>query len=77
MSGLLFAIALRKLAPDVEYEVYEGATHLSEVGAGVSTQERSWYIMQALDLDESLLAISGTSKQRSKYISPLFPSDHP
>lgn len=64
MSGLTFAIALQKFAPDVTYELYESASTLSEVGAGISAQDRSWSIMQALGLEDLLLQVAGTDDHR-------------
>ena len=65
LSGLTLALALRKLAPEVEFEIYEGATQLSEVGAGLSLQERPWSIMQALGLDTVLKPIAGGGENQS------------
>ena len=65
LSGLTLALALRKLAPEVEFKIYEGATQLSEVGAGLSLQERPWSIMQALGLDTVLKPIAGGGENQS------------
>ncbi|RPD62093.1 FAD/NAD(P)-binding domain-containing protein [Lentinus tigrinus ALCF2SS1-7] len=69
LSGLMLAIALRKFAPDVDFEIYESATQLSEVGAGLSLQERPWSIMQALGLESVLKAIAGGGEKQSISLS--------
>ena len=73
LSGLAFAIALQRYASDVEYEIYEGASQLSAVGAGVGIQPRIWTIMQALGLEEALLKISGDDAESSACFLPLPP----
>lgn len=60
MSGLIFALALHKLSPDIEFHVYEGAHELSEVGAGIAMQQRAWSIMQSIGLDGVLMHATGT-----------------
>ncbi|KAI0750647.1 FAD/NAD(P)-binding domain-containing protein [Daedaleopsis nitida] len=58
-SGLLLGLALRKFAPDVDFELYEGASQLSEVGAGLNVWLRMWYILQAIGIDSALLPMAG------------------
>ncbi|KAI0750644.1 hypothetical protein C8Q80DRAFT_1351794 [Daedaleopsis nitida] len=59
ISGLAFALALQRYAPDVAFEIYEGASQLSEIGAGVGIQPRTWAIVQALGLEDAMARISG------------------
>ena len=61
----MFAHALRRLAPDVEFEVYEGATQLDAIGAGIGLQRRSWGIIQALGLVDALGKIAGDGTSKS------------
>ena len=77
LSGLAFAIALQRYASDVEYEIYEGASQLSAVGAGVGVQPRTWTIMQALGLEEALLKISGDEAESSACFLPPVVLFHP
>ncbi|KAI0723589.1 FAD/NAD(P)-binding domain-containing protein [Earliella scabrosa] len=65
LSSLALALALRKFGPDVRFELYEGATQLSEIGAGISVQARAWVIMKALGLDTMLLNIAGGEERRT------------
>ncbi|RPD62098.1 FAD/NAD(P)-binding domain-containing protein [Lentinus tigrinus ALCF2SS1-7] len=58
LSGLAFGIALQKYAPDVDFEIYDAASQLSEIGAGVGIQQRTWTIMQELGMEEALLKIT-------------------
>ncbi|TFK85074.1 FAD/NAD(P)-binding domain-containing protein [Polyporus arcularius HHB13444] len=63
LTGVFFAIALEKYAPDVEFEIYEGASRLSEIGAGIALQARPWTMMQATGLDKELLKIAGNGER--------------
>ncbi|KAI0750640.1 FAD/NAD(P)-binding domain-containing protein [Daedaleopsis nitida] len=65
LGGLTLGIALRKFAPDVHFEIYEAASELTEVGAGISMRGRSWYIMQSLGVDTILLPIAGGGATRT------------
>lgn len=67
LSGLALANALQKLAPDVSFAVYEGAARLSEIGAGIGIQPRSWAVMQAFGLEEPLLKVAGDGKRSSMH----------
>ncbi len=68
MVGLAFAIALRKFAPDVAFTIYDGATELSEVGAGITVQRRAWQILCAIGLEEELLKLIGSREQKCTQI---------
>ena len=65
LTGLVFAHALAKYAPDVAFELYEGATRLEELGAGIGMQPRSWAVMQAIGLADALLKIAGDGANKS------------
>lgn len=67
LSGLLLAVALQKYAPDVEFDIYEAASDLSEIGAGIGLHFRTWNILQALGLDEALLKVAGDDADSSEY----------
>ena len=47
------------------FEIYEGATQLEELGAGIGMQPRSWAVMQAIGLADSLLPIAGAGDNKS------------
>ncbi|KAI0751200.1 FAD/NAD(P)-binding domain-containing protein [Daedaleopsis nitida] len=64
LSGLTFAIALQKYAPDVDFTIYEGTSQRAEIGAGIGMQQRPWTIMRALGLDGDLSHISGNGKHQ-------------
>ena len=57
-------IALRKFAPDVHFEIYEGASELLEVGAGITMQSHAWSVMEALDMQEALLRIAAGGQDK-------------
>ncbi|KAM5532659.1 hypothetical protein V8D89_013703 [Ganoderma adspersum] len=59
LSGLALAISLQRFAPDVDFEIYEGAAELAEIGAGIGLAPRTWAMVQALGIEDTLLKISG------------------
>ena len=69
MSGLVFAISLRKLAPDVAFDIYEAASELGEIGAGIGVQPRAWAVMQGIGLEDALLKLAGGGERRG--LSPV------
>lgn len=66
LSGLSLALALQQYAPDVHFNIYEGASQLSEIGAGVGLHPRTWTIMQAMGLEEALLNVAGDDAESSE-----------
>ncbi|KAH9853973.1 FAD/NAD-P-binding domain-containing protein [Lenzites betulinus] len=60
LCGLVFALALEKYAPDVDYQIYEAAAELTTAGAGIGLQPRTLFVLRELGLEEALLKISGT-----------------
>jgi salicylate hydroxylase len=52
-GGLATAIALSKV-PDVEATIYEQASVLREVGAGISIGQNSWNVLELLGVANSL-----------------------
>ena len=73
MGGLVLALALKKYAPDVHFDIYESAPQLTEVGAGIGMSPRIWSIIKDLGLEDDLLTIQGTADRNgmppSKYFS--------
>ena len=59
MGGLLLGLCMKKYASNVEFDIYESATQLTEVGAGVGVPPRIWTILKELGLEERLLEIAG------------------
>ncbi|KAH9929152.1 FAD/NAD(P)-binding domain-containing protein [Fomitopsis serialis] len=57
IGGLTFAVALQKLCKDVEVVIYEAASHLAEIGAGVGLWQRPWKVIEELGLADSLLPL--------------------
>ncbi|KAJ7625713.1 hypothetical protein FB45DRAFT_922131 [Roridomyces roridus] len=54
IGGLTLALALSQY-PDIDVEVYEAATSLAEVGAGIGVFPRPWKILRMLGLEDDLL----------------------
>ncbi|KAH9894088.1 FAD/NAD-P-binding domain-containing protein [Cubamyces lactineus] len=63
LGGLLFALTLQKFAPDVNFQIYESAVELAEIGAGVGFQPRTWFVIRELELDQKLLKIAGNGER--------------
>lgn len=55
IAGLTLAVALSKY-PDIDITIYEAATKLTEVGAGLGLFPRVWDIIRGLGLEADLLA---------------------
>ena len=51
---MTLAIALAKLAPHLEVDIYEAAQGYSFVGAGIGMWPRTWDVLQKLGLSEAL-----------------------
>lgn len=66
MSGLALAISLQRFALDVDFEIYEGAAELAEIGAGIGLAPRTWAMVQALGIEDTLLEISGDGDRPSE-----------
>ncbi|PIL34424.1 hypothetical protein GSI_03199 [Ganoderma sinense ZZ0214-1] len=66
MGGLVLAMCLKKYAPDVDFDIYESAAELTEIGAGIGMTPRIWWIMKELGLEDELLTIAG-SKDRDGF----------
>ncbi|KAG6810474.1 hypothetical protein H0H92_011709 [Tricholoma furcatifolium] len=49
--------------PDIEVEIYEAATKLTEVGAGIGLFPRPWEVIQKLGLEEELLKFSEVKRR--------------
>ncbi len=60
MGGLVLGLCLKKYASDVRFDIYESATELTALGAGISMLPRTWSIMKELGLEDKTLAITGT-----------------
>ncbi|PPR04128.1 hypothetical protein CVT26_001320 [Gymnopilus dilepis] len=61
IGGLTLSAAIGSLKRqrddlEVEVDIYEGASRLTEVGAGINFFQRSWEIMEAIGLDQKLLS---------------------
>ncbi|KAJ7289283.1 hypothetical protein C8J57DRAFT_428970 [Mycena rebaudengoi] len=54
IGGLTLALALAQY-PDIEVEIYEAASALAEIGAGIGIFPRPWKIMKILGVDHDLL----------------------
>ncbi len=67
LSGLALAISLQRFAPDVDFEIYEGAAELAEIGAGIGLAPRTWAMVQALGIEDALLKISGDGDRPSAW----------
>ncbi|OCH90229.1 salicylate hydroxylase [Obba rivulosa] len=54
ITGLAFAIALSKDAPDLNVDIYEATSSFSTIGAGIGMWPRVWEIMEIYGLAEAL-----------------------
>ncbi|OCH89975.1 salicylate hydroxylase [Obba rivulosa] len=54
IAGLTLAVALGKLATDIEIHIYESAAVFTEVGAGISMSARIWETIEALGLADDM-----------------------
>lgn len=52
-GGLATAIALQEI-PNVKVKIYEQASLLREVGAGISVGQNSWNVLELLGVADSL-----------------------
>ncbi|KAI0676717.1 FAD/NAD-P-binding domain-containing protein [Trametes maxima] len=59
LGGLVFAVALQKHAPDVDFHLYEAASELTTAGAGIGIQPRTWFVLKELGLEQALLKFAG------------------
>ena len=57
IGGLTLSSALGclKVDPQVKIDIYEAASHISEVGAGIVMWKRPWEILKNIGLEDSLL----------------------
>ncbi|KAF7770266.1 hypothetical protein Agabi119p4_6240 [Agaricus bisporus var. burnettii] len=62
IGGLVLAIALSRYR-DVEVSIFEAATKLAEVGAGVGVFPRPWEIIQKLGLEDELLRVTEVKRR--------------
>ena len=60
MGGLVLGLCLKKYAPDVHFDIYESATELGELGAGMTMSLRTWSMIKELGIVEELLPTTGT-----------------
>ncbi|KAI1789079.1 FAD/NAD(P)-binding domain-containing protein [Ganoderma leucocontextum] len=60
MGGLVLALCLKKYGPEVHFDIYESASELTEVGAGIGVFPRIWTIIKELGIEDELLTIQGT-----------------
>ena len=56
IAGLSLSHALNVLGRDaLHIDVYEAAAHVSEIGAGINIWPRTWNVMKALRLSDTLV----------------------
>lgn len=77
IGGLTLSSALGILGRgrNFELDIYEGATHISEIGAGINFWPRTWEIMKSLGLDHELARMlphvpDNNPREFAIYISP-------
>ncbi|KAH9939779.1 FAD/NAD-P-binding domain-containing protein [Epithele typhae] len=61
LGGLLLALFLQREAPDLQVDIYESASELTELGVGIGLWPRSWEIIRELSLEDELRRISGAT----------------
>ena len=69
MGGLFVGLCLKKYAPAVHFDIYEAATELTELGAGITMSPRTWSLMAELGLRDELLPTTGTQDPTGAWIS--------
>ena len=52
------AVVLGKFKADVDIDLYEALPQFTEIGAGISVWKRTWSIIEALGLEESLVKMA-------------------
>ncbi|KAG5727722.1 Salicylate hydroxylase [Termitomyces sp. T112] len=62
IGGLTAAAALSAY-PDIDIEIYEAATQLTELGAGIGIFPRPWKVMQILGIEDELLKYSEVERK--------------
>ena len=77
LGGLVLALLLQKndQDSDIQVDIYEGASDLAEIGAGLAMWPRIIEIMRYLGVEEDLLKLAGDghSGGMSMSTSPLVP----
>ena len=70
-GGLALAVVLGKFGANVDIDLYEALPQFTEIGAGISVWKRTWFIIKALGLDETLgkLAVRPPVDEMSELIS--------
>ncbi|KAF5383335.1 hypothetical protein D9757_008410 [Collybiopsis confluens] len=56
IGGLTSAVALKHCS-SIEIDLYEQATHITEIGAGITVWPRTWEVLKSLGLEQDLLAL--------------------
>lgn len=59
IGGIVAAYALGR-HPDIDVDVYEGASQFGEVGAGIAVIRRSWAVLTMLGLESDLLPLTNS-----------------
>jgi salicylate hydroxylase len=54
-----YSVALSKY-PEIDVDIYEAATHFSEVGAGIGIWPRVWQTLAKMGLDEDLSRVTAS-----------------
>lgn len=60
IGGLTLSAAIEHMRgqrDDLEIDIYEAASHISGIGAGINFWPRTWEVMKAIGLEEKLLQI--------------------
>ncbi|KAM5540138.1 hypothetical protein V8D89_006278 [Ganoderma adspersum] len=77
MGGLVVGLCLKKYAPDVHFDIYEAATELTELGAGITMSPRTWSMITELGLGEELLPATGTQAPTGAFPSTVYAYPRP
>ena len=59
MGGLVLALALQKCCQNIEVDIYESTSELTDVGVGIGMHPRVWEIVKSLGLEDDLLQSMG------------------
>ena len=74
LGGLLLALFLQRKSPDIQVDIYESASKLTELGVGIGMWPRSWEIIRSLGLEEELRNASGAPNGSGMFYSSSFGS---
>lgn len=79
IGGLALALALHRVDPEstIEVDIYEAASELTQVGAGLTLWPRTWEMFEKLGLSNSVKRLIPNDDKYSRVAFTLRKSDQP